>query len=297
MKLKMEEENDTQLPLLANEAQNQSDDDAILSQPLVASDANTARPNNKRCRKLPNDKEILGLFAFAILTWLGFVLTLYATYSCDLIHITWNPHSIQLTITGLGVRRFQTTVRKPQQQIKQKKCFDRASYVEHAEISKNEQGFFPSNELAQRASIVAPTLAGVAFAGVMIYMVVASIHVDKFTNRVHNSQYPWKTVSICYVLGGITLIGAGTAELIMILDLLNVPDTNTNDRYESPMCNVDYSTCQLGVGGQFAVTGVACCYCAALLAFYAAFVTICTKRKSGADELPVQEAAHLESLS
>ena len=293
MKLEMEDENDAHVPLLIQE---QSNEDAILSQLLVASDADKAHAstNNKCCCKAPKDKEIIGLFLFAILTWLGFVLTLFTTYSCDLIHVTWNPHSIHLSVTGVGIRRFQETTRQPKLRVKIVECFDQASYIQHAEISNTER-FFPTDEFVKTTSMVAPALSGAVFAGVLIYMIVASINVDRFTNTTTNPQYPWKTITLCYALAGFTLVGAGTAELLVILDLLDVADY-ANNNHESPICNAEYSTCQLGTGGKLAVFGVACCYAGALLAFFSAFVTVRAKRSSGASPV-VEPVPTLGSLS
>lgn len=277
--MEVEDESALNMPLLAGNDQQQStnsnisNDGAILSQLFVAPGGEDSARSKKsyRCCKTKN-REMLALFIFAILTWLGFVLTLFATYSCNLIHVTWNPHSIHLSITGVGIHRFEQTIRNQKKHIKEIKCFDQMSYVQHAEISSSKH-FFPSDEFVQKASVVAPTLAGVAFAGVMVYMVVASTYVDTFTNRLNYERYPWKTLSICYILVGLILVSAGTAELLTVLDLLNVADP-TDDHHDSPICNAEYSTCQLGMGGNIAVSGVACCFAAALLAFSAAYVTI-----------------------
>ena len=266
--MEMEEpNNDLHLPLLADYPQQHPQSQL----PIVSGADGDKDSPNKKCCKIPKDKELCSLFAFSILSWLGFVLTLYTTYSCDVIHITWNPNSIHLSVTGVGVSRFEETIRKPNLHIKEIKCFDQSSYVQHAEISQSTH-FFPTDEFLRKCSILAPTLAGVVFVGVMMYMVVASVEVDKF-NRTSNPQYPWKIMISCYVLAGMTLIAAGTAELLAVLDLMNVADP-TNDHHESPICNNKYSTCQLGTGGKIAISGVACCYAGSLIAFSAAFVTI-----------------------
>ncbi|KAL3791191.1 hypothetical protein ACHAWO_013622 [Cyclotella atomus] len=299
--MEMEDQSALHIPLLAPDDQHQpinaniSNDDAILSQLSVPSgqDHTQTKKSHRSCHNCctTKNKEMPTLFTFAILTWLGFVLTLYATYSCNLIHITWNPHSIHLSISAVGIHRFEQTIHNIKKQIKEIKCFDQSSYIQHAEISSDSKHFFPSDEFVIKASRLAPILSGVAFTGVMIYMIVASIYVDAFTKNRLN--YPWKTLSACYISVGLILVAAGTAELLTILDLLNDAGDPTNDHGDSPICNVNYSSCGLGMGGNIAVGGVVCCYGAALLAFLVAYVTIAdamSAKRGDKTDRPVQHA-------
>lgn len=304
--MEMEDDNDLLLSLLEQDHQhnNSTTDDAILSQ-LLASGAGAA--SNKHtstnkcccCCKLPKDKETPALFtfAFAILNWVGLILILFANYtSCNLLHVTWNTGSIHLSITGLGISRYQQ---------KDTQCYDQISYVQHAEISQSDH-FFPYTELLETMGLVAVTLAGVAFVGFLAYVfVVAIVHPEKYSNTaVNNPRYPWRVTSVCQVLGGILLIGAGTAELLVLLDLMNIIDLTRNDgdgnnnhdnddnhqTKSSPICNAEYSTCHLGLGGGMAVSGIACCYAGAVLAFYATFVMIRTRRRERKeDERRIQQ--------
>eukprot|EP00956_Cyclotella_meneghiniana_P033995 scaffold100778_cov30-Cyclotella_meneghiniana.AAC.1 len=317
----MEDDNDLLLSLLEQDHQhnnNSTTDDAILSQ-LLASGAGAAsnkhtstNSRHRRCCcsgcKLPKDKEVPALFAFAfaILNWVGLILILFANYtSCNLIHVAWNTGSIHLSITGLGISRYQ---QKQKDTTAVAQCYDQISYVQHAEISQSDH-FFPYTELLEQMGLVAVTLAGVAFVGFLAYVfVVAIVHPEKYSNTsVNNSRYPWRATSACQVLGGILLIGAGTAELLVLLDLMNIIDLtrsdgdgnndhhrdDDNDNHQtksSPICNAEYSTCHLGLGGGMAVSGIACCYAGAVLAFYATFVMIRIRRRERKeDERRIQQ--------
>jgi hypothetical protein len=300
--MEMDDDNALHHALLAREDQerpidaNSNSDDAILSQLLVASgaDKNAPSANNKRCCTPPKDREMLILPIFTFLTWLGFVLTLFSTYSCNLIHITWTG-SEQESITGVGVSRYQQKTRRQAERVKEIKCYEQASYVQHEETSKSDH-FFPTNNFMQTCSWLAWACSGLVLAGIMMYMIVASISPEKFMNRSSNLKYPWKAMSLCCVLAGTTLMAAGTAELLVILDLLNIADP-TNDHRESPICNDEYSTCRLGNGGKLAVTGVACCYAGGLLAFFAAMVTVRTRHRNSDEKVGSDEETNLRGFS
>lgn len=185
--------------------------------------------------------------------------------------------------------------------MKNMQCYDQLSYVQHAEITQNDH-FFPYNELLQQYGLAAVTLAGIVFAGFLAYIFVAIVDPAKY-NRVNNPRYPWRALSVCHVLGGITLIGAGTAELFVVLDLMNTIDLTNDgndhdDELKSPICNVEYSTCHLGLGGRMAASGIACCYVGALLAFYATFIMVRTQhRESKEDERRIQQTYLGDTLS
>ena len=155
----MEDDNDLLLSLLEQDHQhvNSTDDDAILSQ-LLASGAGAASnkhtSTNKSCCcccsggcKLPKDKEVPALFTFAILNWVGLILILFANYtSCNLIHVAWNTGSIHLSITGLGISRYQQKQKDTTTTATTAQCYDQICYVQHAEISHSDH-FLPYTDL------------------------------------------------------------------------------------------------------------------------------------------------------
>ena len=182
---------------------------------------------------------------------------------------------MHLSITGVGIRRFQQILPKPSQGIEEVQCLDQNSFTRHSEISKQEH-FFPEDHFLQTMSVLAPTLAGVVMSVVIVFLVVATISPEKF-HRTLNRQYPWNAMIAYYLVLGLILIAAGTAELLVILHLLHVKNPGS-DAYDSPICNPQYSTCQLGMGGKIAAAGVACCYAGGLVAIFAAMVTMRARR-------------------
>ncbi|KAL3802402.1 hypothetical protein HJC23_007227 [Cyclotella cryptica] len=291
----IDDNNNLHQPLLADdnrepvlETNTKSDDD--VASPLVltsgaSTDLENATTSPRRCCRcavncftwLSQNKWLTYIVLFSFLTWAAFILSLYVTYSCDIILVRWNANSLNLSVSGVGIFRFQQRTRNVPRNRNEINCVEYGSYNLHAEIQKIED-FFPVDKKLRVLSVLAPTLAGVVFLGIMGLMVLASLYPDKFMNRLTNREYPWKSLSISYVLGGVILIAAGTLELIVVLDLLNIANP-VNDIHESPICNSAYSTCRLGGGGKVAITASSFCYGAALIALAAACITVGSKFK------------------
>ncbi|KAL7489603.1 hypothetical protein ACHAW6_015257 [Cyclotella cf. meneghiniana] len=292
--MEINDDNNLNQPLLADDEQEQvidtitKNDDALSSQLVLASGASTDRehattlPRCGRCvaycfTSFSRHRWLIGIILFSFLTWASFILSLYSTYSCDIILVDWNRNALNLSVSGVGIFRFQQRTRNIPRNRNEIHCVEYASFKTNAGIQNIEEFFTVDRDL-RVLSILAPTLAGVVFLGIMGLMVMASIYPDKFMNRLTNPEYPWKSLSISYVLAGMLLIAVGTMELIVVLDLLNFANP-VNDIHVSPICNSAYSTCRIGGGGKASISATLFCYCAALIALIAACITVGSKRR------------------
>ena len=90
------EESQLALPLLINDVDS---DDEIISQLL---NTNNERRRSRRCSYFNLTRKRCGAISFALLVWFGFVSSLWAAVSCQLVQIDYNKGGVELTIEAVG---------------------------------------------------------------------------------------------------------------------------------------------------------------------------------------------------
>ena len=172
--MEINDDNNLNQPLLADDEQEQlidtitKSDDALSSQLVLASGASTDRehattlPRCGRCvaycfTSFSRNRWLIGIILFSFLTWASFILSLYSTYSCDIILIDWNRNSLNLSVSGVGIFRFQQRTRNDQRNRNEIHCVEYASFKTNAGI-RNIEEFFTVDRDLRVLSILAPTL-------------------------------------------------------------------------------------------------------------------------------------------
>ena len=273
-------------PILDDTIDSESVDDVIVSQLLSANE----RPRCRHHRRCPTFPCLQGgscwMLLFGLFAWMGFVSSIWSAYSCDLIHVEWNKGGVHLSVTGIGIWRYQKEVSSPSSSGSQ---YRHKNHISDGNVGKNEicvsyggdptnkkmEGFFPSEKRLHVYSILAPSLSFSVLLGLMVIGLAAVACPERFTHPENNESLRRSRLLIAeiitYILAGVTLMISGIFLLAMTYGLLHYSHHTSDALHQSPICNPSYSRCHLGSGGRWALSGALSCCLSALVAFLAPY--------------------------
>lgn len=265
-----------QRPLLSDSADEEVDDEEIVSQLLSTNERSNRR---RRCRKFVGGP--LWALLFALFTLLGLFASVWATCSCNLIAIQWNKGGVHLTVTAVGFFSYQRDAVDPQHKNESANAINQVTKevcVDYGAVQQvGMQKFFPSNQTLQVYSILGPSFYFAAILAMLMFMLILSMHPEVLTQS-ETEQYPATGLAITVTMASVFLLVSGIFQLLSVHGLLHYSDNNTND--QSPICNPTYSTCHLGPGGNWAVFAIFSSFFCGLVSCLAAYFVGCRTGRS-----------------
>lgn len=266
-------------PLLSD-ADYVDDDEEIVSQLLSTNERSSLR--RYRCQKF-DKKWPCCAFAFAVIAWMGLFASAWSTFSCDLVAVHYPAGGVELSITGVGFWSYQREREvvdddtkhnkedgsdKHENQATKKECVNYSAAPANPAV--NMTGFFPSDQKLQVYSIVAPSLYFAATLALFMFMLILSMHPEVLL-QAETEQYPATGLRTTMKAAIVLFYSAGYFHILSSYGLLHFSDNSTNDK--SPICNPDYSQCNLGRGGHWASYAIfSSFFCGSVLCFAAYFV-------------------------
>jgi hypothetical protein len=241
-------------------------DEEIISQLLNTTER---RRRSHRCSYFNPTRKRCGAISFALLVWFGFMSTLWASSSCELVQIDYNKGGLELTIEGVGFWRYEQKVTNGTHISNY--CAPYGQKV-HKEI--NLEGFFPEDKTLQAYSIVSPSAAFASVLALMVCVVEVSVDPEILSwsmnlpgNTIDASVEPQTTIRSA-MLAGVLLMMSGIFQMLATFSLLHYNPTPTATGYVSPLCNPTYSQCRLGPIGIWAVFGSLALFLAGVISCY-----------------------------
>ena len=251
-------------PLLSDN-QCEGSDEEIVSQLMSA----TERPIRRR-RWL---RSSFWVIFFGCCTWFGFMASLWAAYSCNIILIDWNEGGVHLSITGLGLWQYQQVGGNHENIGENSNHEEKTVCVPYGGgKSDNLQGFFPMDNNLRIYSILPPSLSFSVILSVIVYLMVASVNPDTFTRFDGQGSPRWKYATIARIIFaifvGLALTLSDIFQLLTTYGLLNLLTTDLDSEDQSPMCNPKYSSCRFGPGGYWAIFAATNFFVSGVVAFW-----------------------------
>lgn len=253
----MAEELHLVLPLL-NDSDN---DEEILSQLLSTE---RERGSGRRCHFQLTRKRCSAI-SFALMVFFGFISSIWAAASCNLVLVDWNPGGVELTIEAVGLWRFAQKATNGTHTKHSCVSYDRLK----AHKETNLDSFFPKDKALQAYSIVSPSTAFASILALMVCLVEVTVYPEILSGTTSpESAEPKTAIKAAVIAGGLLIIG-GIFQMVSIFSLLHYDyPISTTTGYQSPICNPSFSHCRLGPMGVWGVFGALALIFAGIISFY-----------------------------